>query len=94
MNNNNNSSSGGISDQSIVMLVMALVLGACAKYINNLQAWAEQHWFFLSVSLAAIVYGVVQYARWKFRMKHPEVYERQLAIKQMQNRNNRGKHEF
>ncbi|WP_409479669.1 hypothetical protein [Pseudobdellovibrio sp. HCB154] len=80
-NNSNNP-----SDASIMMLVMVLMLGVLAKNIDYLEQWVIQHWFVLSVFGIGIIYAITRYMKWKFKMKHPEMYEREMAIKQMQNK--------
>jgi hypothetical protein len=82
MNQKNND----VSDQTIVMLVLAGVCLAIATHLDQIQQYAEKHWFMLSCIGGAIVYSVVWMVKWKFRMKHPDVYERELAVKQMQSR--------
>jgi phage shock protein PspC (stress-responsive transcriptional regulator) len=79
-----------VSDQTIAMLVLAGVCLGIATHLDKIQRYAEDHWFMLACIGGGIVYSIVWIVKWKFRMKHPEVYERELAVKQLQNRN-RGK---
>lgn len=80
----------GMSDQGFFVIAMLVIVAALGKYIDRIEAWALDHWFFLSVSAAGVVYGVIQVFRWRWRLKNPELYERELAIKAMRAKENEG----
>lgn len=79
----------GPSDSTVFLFISVLLLGVFAKNIDHLQKWAENHWFMLALAGGGLIYGISWFMKWKFRMNHPEVYEREMAVKQMQNRNRR-----
>lgn len=78
------------SDNFLLFMVVA-VLGcaAVAKYSDKIEAWFWNHIVLVTVLAAGIIYGIYRYSQWKFKMKHPEIYERELALKQMEKRNKR-----
>ena len=79
--------SSGPSDTTVAMLVMVFGLGILAKNIYKLENWARAHWFMLGLIALAVIFAVTRFMRWKFRMKHPEAYEREMAIKQLRSPN-------
>ncbi len=74
---------GEVSDQGLFVVVILILAGACGRYIDRLEAWGNDHWFFLSAALIGAIYGLIHLLRFRWRMKNPELYERELAIKAM-----------
>jgi hypothetical protein len=75
-----------VSTQSIVMLLICGLLVYVGSHINKIEAWAKDHWFFLAILGVATAWGIKSFLTWKFRMKHPEAYERQMALEKMKRR--------
>ncbi len=82
----NNNKKEEISDQAFGMLMFGLILLGVCKNINRIEYWFYEHRFLLFTLGVSVVYAAVMFLRWRFKMKHPEVYERELAIKAMQYR--------
>nr|BFD66931.1 hypothetical protein HAGR004_19530 [Bdellovibrio sp. HAGR004] len=79
----NNQKRDEVSTQSIVILLICFFIWGVAKNIDKIESWAKAHWFILSLALAAIIWGAKSFLNWKLRMKHPEMYERQMALEKM-----------
>lgn len=75
-----------VSTQSIVMLLICFFIFMAAKNIDKIEDWAKAHWFILSACAAGIIWGIKSFLTWRFRMKHPEVFERQMALEKMRRR--------
>jgi uncharacterized membrane protein len=75
------------SNDMMLFMVIALVLVAgIAKYSDKIEAWFWNHISFIILCGVGFIYGIVKLMKWRFKMKHPEVYERELALKQMNHR--------
>lgn len=75
-----------VSTQSIVMLIICGCLLFVGTHINEIEAWVKDHWFFLTLVGVGIAWGIKSFLNWKFKMKHPEAYERQMALEKMKRR--------
>lgn len=74
----------GSSDHSLGLLVVGLIMLGLSKNIDRIEIWIKGHLFSLAIIGVGLVYALVRLMRWRWKMKHPELYERELAIKQMQ----------
>lgn len=74
------------SQDNLMLFMLVAGLGATALVKNSdyLERWAWAHWPHLALVGIGIFYSIRKYAQWKFKMKYPEIYERELALKQMQ----------
>lgn len=80
---NNQNNQNEVSNQAIAMIGMAIGIGLFAKNIDRFENWVRMHWFSLAVMGVGLIYGIVKFMQWRWKMKNPEAYERELAIKQM-----------
>ena len=75
-----------VSTQSIVMLFICGMLIYIGNHISIIEFWVKEHWFFLALIGVGLIWGLKSFLTWKFRMKHPEVYERQMALEKLRRR--------
>jgi len=83
MYDNNRQRNNDVSTQSVVMLLICALLVYIGNHIDQIEDWARDHWFFLALLGFAIFWGVKSFLSWKFKMKHSEMYERQMALEKM-----------
>ncbi len=85
----NNKQNDSSSDAGLMMIFLGVVAIMVSKNIDKMQRWADDHWMMLAVMGVGVCYVISYFMKWRFRMKHPESYERELALKQMQIRQKR-----
>jgi type IV secretory pathway TraG/TraD family ATPase VirD4 len=81
-----NEKKGEISDQTFVMVFLVIILLVLAKNIDRLEYWVMDHIVILTLIAISTIYATFKFLRWRYKMKHPDMYERELALKELQNR--------
>lgn len=83
-----------MGDGPVIFLLVCFALWGVSNNLGKIEAWAKEHWLMLAIIGAGILYVIRWILAWKFRMKHPEIYERELALKRMQQKSSRKSDEF
>lgn len=77
--------------QSNFGLFAIAALGITALISQNIQKiekWFFDHWFILTLIVIGLSVLVKKIFDYRYKMKHPDLYARQLALKEMEMRRN------